>query len=174
MVTDKPTQQELDAFFDDAAAGGDSGHVTEFLDKYPSAVDEKNGGTTAMVWAALYGRTATIRFLLEHGANVNETNEHGTTALMEAAENGYKDLVELLLDKGADIDAKNNKGKTALMLAEKHKQPGTAGQLVRWAEKQKRLQEERQAQWLKDTSFSGGLKAPIPAPRTLKLPPRGM
>ena len=164
----KPSQQELDAFFD-AAGDVNNAVVAEFLDKYPSAADEKNGGRTALVWAAMFGRTETAKLLLKNGADVNGKNEHGMTALMAAAANGYKDLVELLLYQGADMDAKKHTGETALMMAGEHRQPGTAALLARWAEKQKMLREEQRAQWLIDTDFSTGLKKPIPARRPLNF-----
>lgn len=61
-------------------------------------------------------RTALLRWLLELGFNVEQTNEFGATALMEAAEVGFEEGVELLLGAGAQLDLEHH-GNTALGIA---------------------------------------------------------
>ena len=62
-----------------------------------------------------------VNLLLEHGADVNLTNNRGRTALMLAARNSNKDsnveTVKLLLEYGANVNVVNNDRMTALMLA---------------------------------------------------------
>lgn len=58
--------------------------------------------------------------LIEHGINVNATQQGGFTALQAAAQNGQLELVELLLKHGAQINARNEAGQTALDLARSH------------------------------------------------------
>src|SRR5438552_947347 len=58
-----------------------------------------------------------VEMLLEHGADVNVTNDGGQTALMLA----YNDpgTVRLLLRHGARVDAEDDNGTTALEMAER-------------------------------------------------------
>lgn len=87
--------------------------------------------------AAEKGHTATVKALLDRGANVNAKdkwskeavrrmniqakiklkNKKGKTALMLAAGNGHTSTVKLLLDRGADVNAKSDMGDTALWFA---------------------------------------------------------
>ena len=67
------------------------------------------------------GHTATVRLLLDRGADIEDMDHNGKTALIVAAQRGHTATVRLLLDRGAEIEAKDNarphcpsKGKTAL------------------------------------------------------------
>ncbi|MCL5260149.1 MAG: ankyrin repeat domain-containing protein [Gammaproteobacteria bacterium] len=72
---------------------------------------------TALLWAAYYGHTTTVEWLLGHGARLDEKDEFGGTALLLAAGNGHTATVEWLLGHGARIDEKDEFGRTALLLA---------------------------------------------------------
>lgn len=103
-------------------------------------------GRTPLAWAALTWDVALIKVLLDHGADVNTTDEQGCTPLMLAA--GAEEFtdrrmfvleldpdepddelrrphnldclaaIQLLIDRGADIDARDvNKYRTALLWA---------------------------------------------------------
>ena len=48
---------------------------------------------------------ATIRLLLEKGANVNVKDPAGVTPLMNAAMNGNVKIAEMLIARGADVNA---------------------------------------------------------------------
>jgi ankyrin repeat protein len=86
-------------------------------------------GTTPLMRAAKNGDTATVRLLLEYGADYNAKQKNGTTALMFAAGFGYgtgtfaKDYateaellesVQALVAAGADVNAVNDSGETPL------------------------------------------------------------
>jgi ankyrin repeat protein/mono/diheme cytochrome c family protein len=73
------------------------------------------GGSTLLMFAALYGDVATVRGLLDRGASVNMRNDAGATALMWAAADVEK--TRLLIDRGADINARSDDGRTPLMIA---------------------------------------------------------
>lgn len=58
-----------------------------------------------------------VQLLLDHGANVNATDQNGETALMKAAKKDNVSMKDLLLKYGADVKLKDNKGYTVLMHA---------------------------------------------------------
>ena len=60
---------------------------------------------------------ALVALLLDHGADVNASNETRITALMTAAENASPPVIALLLDRGADARAGDDRGWTALHYA---------------------------------------------------------
>jgi ankyrin repeat protein len=59
----------------------------------------------------------TVRFLVEHGADVNAAGQFGWTALHAAAYQGLNDVIEYLASKGANLDAKDGFGQTPLSIA---------------------------------------------------------
>lgn len=67
--------------------------------------------------AVLQGDVATVKSLLDRGADINEKDVYGKTALMKAAEKGDIDTVKTLLDRGADANIKTDQGGTALLAA---------------------------------------------------------
>jgi ankyrin repeat protein len=85
-------------------------------------------GQTPFLRAALSADTATMRLLVEHGADPNLPTLAGTTPLMAAAGVNWVvaqtftesvqarlDAVKLCLDLGADVNATNSMGLTALL-----------------------------------------------------------
>lgn len=60
------------------------------------------------------GETASVRPLLEAGADVNLRTRNGRPALARAAERGYLDVMTLLFDWHADPNATDGHGRTAL------------------------------------------------------------
>ena len=85
-------------------------------------------GQTPFLRAALSGDTATMRLLLEHGADPNLPTSAGTTPLMAAAGVNWVvaqtytespqaliEAVTLCLSLGADVNATNSMGLTALL-----------------------------------------------------------
>ena len=68
--------------------------------------------------AAKKGNTATVKSLLDAGADVNSRDRMDITALMWATSKGYTATVWVLLNKGADVRAKDKRGRAALMIAE--------------------------------------------------------
>ena len=59
----------------------------------------------------------TVKFLVEHGADVNAAGQYGWTALHAAAYQGMNDVIEYLVSKGANIDQKDEFGQTALSIS---------------------------------------------------------
>jgi ankyrin repeat protein len=73
------------------------------------------GGSTPLMYAALYGDIASMRQLLDLGADPNVRNETGATALMWAADNLEK--TKLLMDHRADANARSDDGLTPIIIA---------------------------------------------------------
>ncbi|KAL6635599.1 ankyrin repeat-containing domain protein [Neocallimastix sp. 'constans'] len=65
----------------------------------------------------LRGNKNLVKYLVEHGADINKEYEYGTTVLFNACRNRNKDLVEYLVEHGADINKENKYGETALLIA---------------------------------------------------------
>jgi bla regulator protein BlaR1 len=81
--------------------------------KAPAAA--KSNESTPLIAAAHEGRIDVVRFLLDHGADINATS-HGWNALVAAAHEGQLETVRLLLDRGADVNAAPS-GQSALVAA---------------------------------------------------------
>lgn len=75
-------------------------------------------GSTPLIWAANLSNAATVKFLLENGADPRQTASDGATALMLCF--GGEDITEkvrLLLSAGSDVHATNWDGDTPLIWA---------------------------------------------------------
>ncbi|MFP5380147.1 MAG: ankyrin repeat domain-containing protein, partial [Vicinamibacteria bacterium] len=85
---------------------------------------------------------ATVRLLVEAGANVNHANETGETALHAAARAGLVPLIEALAKAGATLDATNAAGQTPLDLTlPRAPQPGRGGGFPGHPEAEARLRQ---------------------------------
>lgn len=70
-----------------------------------------------LMYAATNGDTATVKKLLDEGANPNRSDKTGLSPLMAAAYSGQDSVVRILIENRSDIDAKDSSGYTALMFA---------------------------------------------------------
>ena len=62
-------------------------------------------GDSLLILAAYHDHPATVRMLLEHGADPDRVNDRGQTALGAAVFRRSTESMTLLLDHGADPDA---------------------------------------------------------------------
>jgi ankyrin repeat protein len=69
------------------------------------------------VFAVRQGDMSSVRILVEHGADINETTEYGWTPLLTATQNRYYQLGKYLLEHGADPNIANKGGWTPLYIA---------------------------------------------------------
>ena len=67
-------------------------------------------------YAAMYGHAQAVKYLIEHGANVNAKGGYKRTALIYAASTSFSSIiiVKILLKAKANIKAKNEAGENAL------------------------------------------------------------
>ncbi len=81
--------------------GADIEHVHQKIEPIREEHDYEQ--KTALGRAATYGHEATVRFLLEKGAVIEDSSRH-LSALYDAVSGGHEAIVRLLLEKGAKID----------------------------------------------------------------------
>jgi ankyrin repeat protein len=104
-----------------AAETGNLTVVRELIEEY--GVDINSVSTayymTALMRASLFGNLDIVRYLIDHGANVNATADIGMTALMFASQEGHLEIVRCLVERGgANANAaRTSDGCTALMWA---------------------------------------------------------
>ena len=77
------------------------------------------------------GDVASVRHLLDKGADAEARGHNGFTALAMAAEHGNVAMVKLLLEKGANVGAKDETGETALVLTARSGNPEITELLLR-------------------------------------------
>ncbi len=100
----------------EALRNGDRQAFQKTLSADPQALNLKGpGGSTPLMYAALYADSDSVRQLLESGAEPNLRNEAGATALMWAV--GDLEKTRLLLEHGADANARSEDGRTSLVIA---------------------------------------------------------
>jgi uncharacterized protein len=75
---------------------------------------EYTGAMTALLYAAREGHMASVKALIETGADINQQSADKFTALVEALANGHLDVARYLLEKGADPKLATLSGLTAL------------------------------------------------------------
>ena len=97
----------------DAIRRGDRASVARLLKQSPEAARATgSGGITPLMYAALYGDSASARLLLDAGADPNARNDAGATALMWAVDD--LEMTRLLLDRKADPNVRSADGRSPL------------------------------------------------------------
>ncbi|PAV70003.1 hypothetical protein WR25_10938 isoform B [Diploscapter pachys] len=69
--------------------------------------------------ASHFGQLNMVRWLIEHGADVNEKTQAAYTSLHQAAQQGHNNCVRYLLENGASPNAQNAYGQTPLSIAQR-------------------------------------------------------
>ncbi|ANB59930.1 ankyrin repeat domain-containing protein [Anoxybacteroides amylolyticum] len=98
--------------------------VKQMINKQTVKERDKDGNTP-LHYAIDSGDIELVRLLVQHGADVNATNEAGTTPLMKAAQFGQTEIVKFLYAHGADINRTDDQGETALSKAVEGNQVAT-------------------------------------------------
>lgn len=92
----KATPEEVADFINGPVYDGDLAAVEKFLDKFPTAIDEKSDGSTALMFAALRDHDHVVELLLERGAALDVTGAQGWTALEIARDTRANRVIEML------------------------------------------------------------------------------
>lgn len=90
-------------------------HGAEINSRGPST-SRVPAGVTALMLAATSNHLQVVKFLIDKGANINQTDDGGATALIYSTWKGNRAIVALLLKEGADIYAKTRDGRTPYLL----------------------------------------------------------
>jgi ankyrin repeat protein len=85
--------------------------LKDYLQQNPS---EKARLNDRLMNAANFGKSSTLVFALNAGADVNTQDSCGYTPLHSAVQEGHKDTVELLLNAGADVNSVDKYSQTPL------------------------------------------------------------
>lgn len=94
----------------------DRGGVEALLRRNPRAAGARaSGGSTPLMFAALYGDATLMKRLIDLGAEPGASNSAGATALMWAVPNTAK--MRPLLASDVDVDARSEDRRTALVIA---------------------------------------------------------
>jgi ankyrin repeat protein len=97
-----------------AIRNGDIAAVKAQLTKETLEARDKRGATPLM-HAAAFGNLATLKLLVEAGADVNARNTSDATALLWCARDPEK--ARFLIEHGADVNVQSKQGRTPLMVA---------------------------------------------------------
>lgn len=92
------------------------GQIISVLRKFDNLDQTDRDGRTLLMNAACYGRVEIVKYLINHGANVNAKDNAGLTALHFAVKDANKGIITLLLDAGADVNCRNNYGNSPIMM----------------------------------------------------------
>lgn len=84
----------------------------------PVDAADPEGIWSLLSWAAEQGHVELVRFLLDHGANIEDRGPEGESPLMLAAQHGHRETVQLLLERGADPHYVTEKGDDVEQFAE--------------------------------------------------------
>ena len=80
-------------------------------------VDTEHAGFSAIHLAARAGNLEAVKFLIDHGADVDDPDAHKLTPLMHAVDRGHLAMAQYLVEHGASLDAVSDDPRTPLMFA---------------------------------------------------------
>lgn len=89
-----------------------------------------NRGITPLIHAAHKGNLSCVKFLAEHGADINHVSGDKCSALMHAVAQSHHDVAEYLIRAGANVNVEDEHGRSPLMWAAYTAQIGTVRALL--------------------------------------------
>lgn len=113
------SERLINQFFD-AVSHDSRDTIRQLLTQYPNLLNQPNDldGNTALHIAILNRNISLVKFLIEHGCEINIKNKRdGDTPLHLAIHASSKDIVTLLLKNNASVTEANNQNKTPLDIA---------------------------------------------------------
>jgi uncharacterized protein len=98
-----------------AVAAGDVDEMERLVGQDPGLLDARiEDGTTPLMAVSLKGDVGVVRWLLDHGAAINERDDFQCTALCMVSSEGLSPVVRLLLERGADRTLADHNGVDSL------------------------------------------------------------
>ena len=87
------------------------------VDLVGAVFETRNGAWALSVLVAKAGNLNVLRYLLDHGAELEVKDDKDKTALLFSALGGHAEVASLLLERGAELVAEDDDGRTALHLS---------------------------------------------------------
>lgn len=121
-------EEEVGSPLIDAAFGGKLDVVEHLVQEGAdvNAPGKKQGGWTALHFAASANHREIAKCLIEHGANINAQGSDGESPLGRAAVHGDLEMVTYLVENGANVNLVNDLGWTPLRHAVHNKHVAVA------------------------------------------------
>lgn len=98
---------------------GDIDQVKDIIENKKIDVNAHIDGRVPLHYAADYGQTVVLNYLLDKGADPNVKDKHGISVLLAAIWEGHTDCVKTLLNHGASKTGQTPDGTPYLEAAEK-------------------------------------------------------
>ncbi|WP_167856323.1 ankyrin repeat domain-containing protein [Hymenobacter metallicola] len=138
-------------------AGGDDPELVKILldakgNPNSKMHDAVAGDAPALFHAIDAQRFATMRLLLDHGADINATDGLGNTPLLALATFNQFEQVAYLLERGADFRKASHSGGTLAFIVQDHQLGDPQSEAYIWQQRVRRMLEER------------GVQFPVPNP----------
>ncbi|XP_026495541.1 myotrophin-like [Vanessa tameamea] len=98
---------------------GDIDQVKDIVEKSKIDVNALIDGRVPLHYAADYGQTAVVNYLLDKGADPNKVDKHGISVILAAIWEGHTECVKILLKHGASKNGQTPDGTPYIDAAEK-------------------------------------------------------
>ncbi|GAB0098987.1 uncharacterized protein DMENIID0001_148040 [Sergentomyia squamirostris] len=95
-----------------ALKNGDLDQVKDLVEKKVVDINEAIEGRTPLHFAADYGQSDVLEYLISKGADVNALDKHGISVLLAAIWEGHINCVKILLNRGASKEGSAPDGTT--------------------------------------------------------------
>uniref|UniRef100_A0A6M2DG61 Putative myotrophin n=1 Tax=Xenopsylla cheopis TaxID=163159 RepID=A0A6M2DG61_XENCH len=102
-----------------AIKNGDLEQVKDIVENKNIDINLLIDGRPPLHYAADYGQTQVISYLLSKGANINAEDKYGITCLLAAIWEGHTDCVRILLNNGANVQGRTPDGTSYIDAADK-------------------------------------------------------
>ncbi|XP_031630464.1 myotrophin [Contarinia nasturtii] len=102
-----------------AIKNGDLDQVKELIEQNGFNVNQQITTRAPIHYAADYGQSDVLRYLINKGADVNTRDKHGITPILAATWEGHTNCVRILLENGADKSITTPDGTSLIDAAEK-------------------------------------------------------
>lgn len=102
-----------------SAAKGEYSKVVSMIKKGTNINAKNRARWNALAYACKYGHGNIVKYLVEHGADVNQTVNVGSTPLQVSLNKNYYNIADYLIRNGADVNIPDITGMTALAWAAK-------------------------------------------------------